>query len=544
MINYTAPSSATPPRVGVIDIGSNSVRLVVYDALKRVPIPIFNEKTLCGLARGLEETGHMNRTGVALAHQALSRFTYIAKFLNVSELFVLATAAVRDASDGPAFVDSLKEKYDLNVQIISGQEEAKYAALGVASSIYHVDGMIADLGGGSLEIADVKGRNINDCASFQIGLLRLMAQTNGDVKKLRTVVDQHLKDHPIIKQLEGRTFYTVGGGFRSLARMHIAKTRYPLNILHHYIVPATNLQKMTHEISRMNLDQLEKYPGVTLKRMDMIATTAMVAERIIALGKPKNITFSAHGIREGFLFGQLIKKGQQKDPLIAACEYIMKGQPDTAPYSKELMDWLKPLFEDGKHLAHPNTSEQTSESAVRPLWSIKGNALTAETPGMKRLRHAACILSEIARYEHTEYRSEIAFRRVMDSYLIGINHPSRIYLALALFHRYEFNPEANLITAVKKLLKKEIAHHARVLGYAMRLARNIAAGAPNILPHTRLEVSNVTLILHFDEVTHGLMGEAVNKRLGQLAAAIDLTPIISVPNDRRTDWRDEAKTEN
>lgn len=529
-----------PPRVGVIDIGSNSVRLVIYDALKRVPIPIFNEKSMCGLARGLEETGHMNRTGVALAHQALARFFTITKFLNVHELYILATAAVRDASDGPGFMASIEEKYGVKAKIVTGQEEARYAAMGVASSVYHVDGVVADLGGGSLEFADVKGRTIGECVSFPIGLLRLLAQASGDMKKLRAIIDQHLKNHPIVKKLEGRTFYTVGGGFRSLARMHIAKTRYPLNIVHHYIIPGPNFQKMAHDISRMSLPELEQYPGVTLKRMEMIPTTALVAERIAALGKPRNITFSAHGIREGFLFSQLLKKGQQKDPLIAACEYIMKGQPDTIPYSNELMEWTKPLFEEGKHIIDHS---QDPEPESKPFRNTRSNGLTVETPGLRRLRHAACILSEIARHEHNEYRAEIAFRRVMDSYLIGLNHPSRIYLALALFHRYEFDLEARLIADVKRLLKKEIAHHARVLGYAMRLARNIAAGAADVLPHTRLEANNVTITLHLNEKTRGLMGEAVSKRLGQLASALDLTPVISVSDARQPSWSEEESEE-
>ena len=527
-----------PPRVGVIDIGSNSVRLVIYDALKRVPIPIFNEKSLCGLARGLEETGHMNRTGVALAYRALSRFSHVAQALKVNEIFVLATAAVREADDGMDFVHRIQEKFGFDVQIVSGTEEAKFAALGVASSIYRPDGIIVDLGGGSLELADVKGRETGDCASFPIGLLRLLTQSGDDRKKKKRIIDSYLKDNPIIHALKGRTFYTVGGGFRSLARMHIAKTKYPMNLLHHYTVPIPHFHKMVEKVSHTLPGELKLFPGVTLKRIDMLPTTALVAERIIAHGKPKNITFSAHGIREGFLFAQLLKRGQQQDPLITACEHIMKGQPDTAIYSKELMDWLKPLFEEGQHL-QPVKTEAQAPSEIKPLWSIKDHALTAETPGLRRLRHAACILSEIARHEHNECRSEIAFRRVLDSYLIGINHPSRIYLALSLFHRYEYTPNSDLIMPIKKLLKKDIAHHAQVLGYAMRLARNITAGAADILQHTHFEINNVNLILYFEPSVQGLIGESVSKRLGQLASSLGLTPIISTPGDKKNSWRDD-----
>src|SRR5690606_37484765 len=104
-------------------------------------------------------------------------------------------------------------------------------------------------------------------------------------------------------------------------------------------------QKMVHNISRMTPAQLEEVPGMIFKRMETLPTTALVVERIIALGKPRCVTFSAHGIREGFLFASLSRHGQRQDPLIAACEYLMQGFQDAVPYSEELMDWLDPLFE-------------------------------------------------------------------------------------------------------------------------------------------------------------------------------------------------------
>lgn len=533
------PEGNTHPRVGVIDIGSNSVRLVIYDALKRVPIPIFNEKALCGLARGLEETGWLNRNGVAMAHRSLTRFSHIASALGVIELYVLATAAVRDASDGKAFVADVERLHGLKVQIISGNDEAKFAALGVASSIYRADGVIVDLGGGSLEIAEVVNGEIGECRSFPIGLLRLLPH-NHDRKKLTEIIDSHLKASPVIKALEGRNFYTVGGSFRSLAKIHIAKSHYPINIVHHYTVSASSIQRMAHAVSQMQPDELEAMPGITLKRVEMLPCTALVVERIIALGKPRCVTFSAHGIREGFLFASLSRQGQEQDPLIAACEYLMQGFTDAVPYSEELMAWLDPLFEG----IYACNLFGRLEVIMRSGCDTGELEQPAESAGLKRLRKAASILSEIACLEHNEYRSEIAFRRVIDAYFIGINHPSRIFLAKTLFHRYQTEPDTALLERITKLLRPNVAHYALVLGLALRLARNITAGATKVLQHTRLEVNSQNLLLHFNEQTAGLAGDVVSKRLNKLASALNLTPVISLPEDQdRPKWVDNERDE-
>lgn len=512
-----------PLRVGVIDIGSNSVRLVIYDALKRVPIPIFNEKSLCGLARGIGESGRLSPEGVAMAHQSLARFSHIAKALGVAELHVLATAAVRDAVDSKDFVESVQTLHGLNVCILSGNDEAKYAALGVASSIYRADGVVVDLGGGSLEIAEITNGDIGECVSFPIGLLRLLPYGN-DRKKLIEVIDSYLTHSPIIQKLEGRNFYTVGGSFRSLAKIHIAKSHYPINIVHHYTVSSSSFQKISHSISAMTPKELEAMPGVNYKRMDMLPYTALVAERIVALGKPRCTIFSAHGIREGFLFGRLANAQQNQDPLIAACEYIMQGMSEFLPYADELMTWLEPLFEG----IYAQNLFGKMENIMRPGCDIGELEQPAESPGLKRLRKAACILSEISCLEHNEYRAEIAFRRVMDAYLIGINHPSRVFLAKTLFHRYQTTPDTALLGRITKLLRPSIAHYALVLGLALRLARNITAGATGVLQHTRLEVDTHKLYLHLDADSTGLMGEVISKRLGKLADALGVEAEVNL----------------
>lgn len=478
-------------RVGVIDVGSNSVRLVVYNALKRVPVPLFNEKVLCGLALGLEKTGKLNPEGVMLAHQTLARFIRLAAALEVKSLHVLATAAVRDAVDGQAFVTECEQRYNIRIRIFSGVEEARYATLGIMAAFPGAFGLIGDLGGGSLELARIGDDKVEAACSFPLGLLRLLAAAEGDKKKAASLIDSYIKDLPLFQEVKGKSFYAVGGGFRNLAKIYIALTHYPLRILHHYTVPTSSFLSVLKNITQIPLTRLEALSGISGRRAETLPYTALVMERIIALMQPSRIVFSAYGIREGFLFGQLSAEEQAEDPLIASCITMIRQIDEPPAYGYELHQWMAPLFAD-------------------------------ETQETSHLRLGACILSGLARYEHTEYRAEIAFRRFLDSFVIGVSHRARLFIATALFHRYKSAADDTILSAALLLLEDEALKTARIIGLAMRLGHNISAGMPGVLPATSLTIQHDTLVLGFQEGSGLLMGEAVQKRLDKLAQVMGL----------------------
>jgi len=491
--------------IGVIDIGSNSVRLVVYDGLKRVPLPLFNEKVLCGLARELEQTNRLHREAMVLAHQALARFIHLARIMHVHDLHIFATAAVRDAVDGKEFVAQVEARHGVNIRILSGEEEATYAAYGVLSSMPEARGIIGDLGGGSLELAQIHNHEVSLLHTFPLGVLRLVA--SGDAasldatsnKKTKTIatIDKHLARFPVDALRPGDSFYAIGGGFRNLAKIYIALTHYPLRILHHYSVTSDKFLEVLHNISRIPLQTLQEMSGMSGKRAETLPYTALVMERIIAKFKPSTIVFSAAGVREGFLYASLPESHKIQDPLFAACNDMISPIEEHSDYSHELFEWMHPLFE-------------------------------LETENTKRLRLAACILTSLARYEHTEYRAEIAYRRFLDSSICGIDHASRLFIACILFHRYKSTTDPLIMQAAMELLDDETMMTARVIGLAMRLAHNISASVPGIIHKTRLIVSRTTLNLQFDPDVSDLMGEAVTKRLEKLAMLLKLTPVIEV----------------
>ena len=175
--NLIAPASGGDPaerrRVGVIDIGSNSIRIVVFSGATRAPLPIFNEKVMCGMGRRLHSTGKLDPDGVDLALGNLPRFAAAAEALGVDRLRVVATAAIRDALDGAQFIARVRETAGLKIEIISGETEARLSALGLVSSLPEADGVIGDLGGGSLELVRLDKGALGPQATLKLGPLRL-----------------------------------------------------------------------------------------------------------------------------------------------------------------------------------------------------------------------------------------------------------------------------------------------------------------------------------------------------------------------------------
>lgn len=472
--------------VAVIDIGSNSVRLVIFDGLKRAPLPLYNEKVLCGLAKHIETTGKLHAQGIEQAYVAIARFIALAQVRQCTAIHLFATAAVRDAKDGAVFVREIKNRYKQEVLIFSGEEEAKYAGLGIVASVARPKGVVGDLGGGSFELIPVENKEVGKGVSFPIGPLRLPDLLPSRTE-LEVFVDEHIGDFPLASVLKDKDFYAVGGAFRNLAKLHMHRKNYPLKVIHNYKVPADDLLATLQVVARMSSESLQRLPSIiSRKRLDFMPYAATVLARVIMQGDPRQIVFCASGVREGFLYSLLDDKTKRKDALIAGCEETMRRIVHTPEYGYELEKWVEPLF--------PSDSSHD-----------------------KKLRLAACILSEISCYENTEYRAEMAYRRVLDSSLVGLSHRDRVFIAKALYCRYSQYPDEHILSTMQPLLTEKKIHQAQVLGSAMRLARSLCSSTTGILPATRLRVEDHTLTLHLGKEYQALVGEAVHKRARQLA---------------------------
>lgn len=304
--------------VGIIDIGSNSVRLVVYDGLTRTPVPLFNEKAVCALGKGLDKSGHLNPAGVKMALAAVERFVHLARAMGVAALDVLATAAARDATDGPEFIARLEKRCGVTVRLLSGEEEARNAALGVLCSIPEADGMVADLGGGSLELVMVENHRFGDFSSMPLGVLRLQDQSGGNRAKAVGIIDKHLDKLSWMAQGSGRSLYAVGGAWRTIARICIEQMDYPLHVLDNFTLPAGEAVELLDLISRQSRKSLEKIPGVSKRRLPTLPMAAVALERLVRVVAPSELVFSVYGMREGQFFQNLPPAVREEDPLISA----------------------------------------------------------------------------------------------------------------------------------------------------------------------------------------------------------------------------------
>ncbi|HEX6978151.1 MAG TPA: Ppx/GppA family phosphatase [Alphaproteobacteria bacterium] len=484
-------------RIGVIDIGSNSIRLVVFDGLSRIPHPLFNEKVLCGLGRGLEQTGMLNPGGVELALRNLARFAALAESMGVRRLKVVGTAALRDAEDGPAFVKEVRRHTGLKVSVLDGAEEARLAALGVISGIPDADGMAGDLGGGSLEIVRLDRGELREQDTLPFGPLRLREMAGRGRGKLRELIDSHLDQIRWLGRIHGRRFYAVGGAWRAIARVHMAHQGYPLRVIHHYTVKRAEAEDFLDLIAGLSRESLERLTNAPRKRLEALPLAALVLARLLRRARPSELVFSAMGLREGCLFDELRPTLRRLDPLIAACREVATVDARFPIDGELLRDWIEPV-------------------------------LNPADGARRRLRLAASLVSDIAWSEHPDYRAEIAFLRVLRMPLTGIDHPGRAFLALTVFTRYDGDSEGAVARPVRRLLDEEQLREAHLLGLGLRFAHTLSAGSSTVLRRIRLRPDGSTLSLHVPARQRALIGEAVERRFEALARALDKKPAIKL----------------
>ncbi|CAL8973333.1 Guanosine-5'-triphosphate,3'-diphosphate pyrophosphatase [Rhodoplanes serenus] len=489
----------TGPPVGVIDIGSNSIRLVVYEGLTRSPTPIFNEKVLAGLGREVLSTGLLAADAVERAYQSLRRFRVLCDTIGVKRLWVVATAACRDAENGPEFIRQAQRICRAKIDVLSGKREAMLSALGIVSGIHEPDGIVGDLGGGSLELVDARGTRLKGGITLPLGGLALQDISARSLKKAERIVDTALRDVRLLKGGAGRAFYAVGGTWRALTRLHMRQTGYPLHVMHNYIVPAKEALEFVRLVRRVNPEILSQIDSISETRRPLLAYAAIVLEHIIRYGKPREIVVSATGVREGLLYEALGERERRRDPLVAASMELNQLRSRSPAHGLELVDW---------------TDAFMASTGIE------------ETDAETRLRHAACLLGDIAWRAHPDYRGEQSFNVISHANFLGVDHPGRAFLALAVYFRHVGLFEGELAPGMRELATARMIDRARVLGGAMRVAYLISSAMPGVLPETPLVVRQGQLQLSLTGRYTALAGERVANRLRQLARLIGREAVL------------------
>ncbi len=487
--------------VAVIDIGSNSVRLVVYELMTRSLVSIFNEKALCGLGREVQSTGLLAPDAVAKALTSLLRFRALCKIMKVGRVHAIATAACRDATNGPDFIAKAERICGVPIEILSGPREAKLSALGVISGIHKPDGIVGDLGGGSLELIDVRGHRIHSGVTLPLGSLALQDASHKSLKRAERIVEADLFGVPQLKAGRGRTFYAVGGTWRSLARIHIIQSGYPLRVMHGYSIPASEALDFARRLRRLaSANILANIEAVNDARRPLLTYAALVLEYIITVAKPKTIVFSTFGVREGLLYEMLPQAERSMDGLVCAAQSMNELLSRSARHAEELIGW--------------------TDRFVRVV-------KLRETEEDRRLRHAACLLSDIGWRLHPDYRGEQTLNLITNGNFGAISHQGRAFIALSVFYRYAGLSEENKPpTHVHEMVSPAMDERARVLGAAFRVAHLISAARPGVLPAIHFRSRDRKLMLVFEHKMVNLVADRVGSRFKQLARLVGRTGSI------------------
>lgn len=483
-------------KFAVIDIGSNSVRFVVYESLKRAPYVAFNEKVLCGLGRGLAKNGLMMEETMASALSTLKRFRVLLDKMDIQNFKVVATSAVREAKNGLDFVERVRAECGLEISVISGEEEAKLSAYGVLCALPRARGIVGDLGGGSLELAHVVDGDVKNKTSLAIGPLMFQDKDAKAVPK--STIDRALAQNGWLAELKDQNFYAVGGSWRALAKIHMAEHNYSLNNVHHYTISLEDALELSKRIAGKTVLELGKYRYcISARRIKVLSLSALVLHRVLKFLKPEKLIISGYGLREGLLFAEMSEEERAQDPLIAACYDLAAKNGRFSEHGKRLNKWIDPLFEDDGY-------------------------------EKSRLRLAVSLLCDVGWRGHPEYRAEKVLHEVLQSRLLGVTHRGAAFMGLALFVCYGGRLREKTTEKAETLVRPKDIDFAERVGLCLRLAQRISGGTEKGLKSASLEISGNQLLLHMAEQDQALANEVVLKRLGKLAKKFGLKEEIRI----------------
>jgi exopolyphosphatase/guanosine-5'-triphosphate,3'-diphosphate pyrophosphatase len=407
----------------------------------------------------------------------------------------VATAAMRDAEDGPAFIKKVKDDFGLKIQIVEGEEEARLSAHGVMMNGLGAQGVIGDYGGGSLELIVIENDVVKHKASLPLGAHRLHAIETREARI--KAVDEHLASVPFLKNFTGQDFYAIGGAWRSMARAHMHMAHHPLHVLDHYTVEGKKAVEFADLISRQSIASLEKTVGMMEKRLHDMGVAALAMHQVFQVLKPSRLIFSGTGLREGMLYDGLAPAIQKEDALIASCEKLARQAGrfgDLAGFAA-LQRWMSPLFEK-------------------------------ESDRMHRLLEAGCLLSDIGWFEHEDYQARHAFERILVLPFYGIDHPGRAFLALMQYARYAGDDPAAVQEITTKLIDPRMTTTAIIAGLAQRLGFLLTGGALALLKDCSLEASARKVTLNLQGKSHMLNSDVVSRALDRLAEAMGKEAVI------------------
>ncbi|MDO1558840.1 Ppx/GppA phosphatase family protein [Brevundimonas sp. 2R-24] len=475
----------------VVDVGSNSVRLVLYRLEGAAIWTVYNEKVLAGLGRDLPETGRLSEPGAVQALAALRRFAAVLESAQPDRLHIAATAAVREASDGLEFAERVAAETGLHIDILSGEAEARAAAWGVRAGDPRACGLVADLGGSSLELIELTDEGPRGGATLPLGPFALPEGLDDD--GVRDHILGRLKDAPLHR---GDTLIAVGGAWRSLAQFHMERTSHPLRIVHQYELPAAEMLDTARLVAGLSPASLERSPGVTRRRAPTLPHAAVVLEALTEHFGISRMVFSAFGLREGLLYQAMDEATRGQDPLLAGAAALGRRQGAAENLGRALIGWIGEAFRE-----------------LPPAFGADED---------RRLVEAACLLSDVGARLHPDHRADMVHEQVLRAPIPGQTHAERAFLAAALNARYGGPSATPWPEGHARLLAQERRHRARTLGLALRLGCDLSGRSASLLAQARLSIGDEVVLRAARGFADVLLGEQTTRRAEALARHLEL----------------------
>ena len=487
------------PARAIVDIGSNTVRLVIYGGPARAPVVLHNEKVSARLGKGVAERGALSGKAQTAALAALARYRCLIDLRGVPQVDVVATAAVRDASNGAAFLERVAA-LGFAPRLLSGEEEAETSAMGVLGAFPGAAGVVADLGGGSLELVDIAGGTCSHGVSMPLGTLRLPA--------LRAAGTQPFRHHVMASlaaagwsAAPGQTLYLVGGSFRAFARYVLAQDALAADDPHGFALSAAAALAHARALARRKAETLGPIPGIAAGRLASLPDAAALLVAVIDAVQPARLVFSAWGLREGLLYASLPPTTQAQDPLLAGVAAFVQQRRVGA-----------------------------SAATMVAGWATAASVPDSEAPaeGSERLRLAATMLALAAATVEPNLRADLAVSWAMRKRWIGVTNRERAMLAGALMaSAAQFEVPA----AWRAFATADDLRAAQAWGLGARLCRRFSGGSPQALSASRLTADDGVLVLTVHPPFDVLLNEGVERDLRALGNLLGLRTASRVERD-------------
>ncbi|MGB3797871.1 MAG: Ppx/GppA family phosphatase [Alteraurantiacibacter sp.] len=480
------------PDRAVIDIGSNTVRLVVYSGPARAPNVWLNEKITARLGRDLAETGAIPKDAEKMALAGLARFAAILRDLGISDVSTVATAAARDASNGAKFIKKVRG-LGLEPRVLSGVEEATTAAYGVIGAFPGAKGVVADLGGGSLELVGIEGGACHDGVSLPLGTLRLPALRGDGEAAFAKAVKKQLQEAKFAKGQEG-PLYLVGGTWRALANYAMHRSSYPIQDPQAFCISPQDAAKVARKLAKADPEELSSISGISSNRASGLPDAAAMLQVMLREFVPQQLVISAWGLREGVLFSSLSEAARKQDPLLTAVT----------------------------HFTTPRGADITS-ATLEAAWTAE--AVDGRDRGSERIRLAATMLAAATSRIEPNLRINHSADWALEKRWVGLDHTGRAMIAQSLRAACG---QPKIVPEFLRMANEDQLQRASAWGLANRLCRRMGAGTRISLLGSALRREGKTLVLRFDESRAHMMADTVETELAKLADWLGLKHKMTV----------------